>query len=90
MCERIKRWSKRKRQEKIAKRGSCCEFCGNTENLQFAHIFETELNGRGRGQWKRTLDLLRNPDAYVLSCDTCHKKLDKELDSDKDGQDYWF
>jgi hypothetical protein len=90
LYERIKRWSKRKRHEKIIERGSCCEFCFSIENLQFAHIKSTGLKGCGRGQWKRTLDLLMHPDSYVLSCDKCHKILDKELSSDKDGQDYWF
>jgi hypothetical protein len=90
MPKKIKRWSKRKRLEKIVERGSCCELCYDIENLEFAHIFSTSLNGQGRGQWKRTLDLLTNPEAYLLLCKNCHTKLDKELDSDKDGQDYWF
>lgn len=55
-----------------------CEECGarhaNKRPLQFAHIRPTGLNGRGRGQTQRFMDIMRNPDAYLLLCGCCHRK----------------
>jgi hypothetical protein len=63
-------------------RGDRCENCGvkgktNKEgipSLEFAHIKPTGLNGRGRGQTQRVLDIERHPDAYRLLCKECHRR----------------
>lgn len=50
--------------------------CGRRSGLQFAHIRPTRLVGRSRGQKKRYLDIVRNPECYVLLCRDHHALLD--------------
>ena len=61
-------------------RGNKCESCEEPErwtkgkcNLQFAHVKPTGLNGVGRGQTQRYLDIKRNPGSYKLLCAGCHR-----------------
>lgn len=60
----------RKREMLVFLYGSKCQYpnCEETQNLEFAHITPTELNGRGRGQKERIRDIIKNPLSYVLSC----------------------
>lgn len=48
--------------------GGKCWNCGTVENLQFAHIKDTELNGKGRGRKERYYDILNHPTHYALLC----------------------
>jgi hypothetical protein len=59
--------------------GDKCSFCGSKENLEYAHLEQTELVGRGRGRKERYYDIKKNPDSYVLLCVVCHKTLDTVL-----------
>lgn len=56
--------------------GGRCKCCGSTLSLQFAHIKETGLSGRGRGKSRRYYDIKKHPDCYALLCEKCHKLLD--------------
>lgn len=58
-----------------AARGNACECgCGRTERLEFAHLRETKVFGRGRGRADRYHDIRRNPDAYALLAKVCHQR----------------
>lgn len=56
--------------------GDCCAWCKSEIDLEFAHLRETEVKGRSRGQTRRLLDVQRNPDAYTLLCRRCHSIFD--------------
>ena len=61
--------------------GGFCQNCGKRnykDNLEFAHIKPTDLNGRGRGRKERYYDIKNNKDHYKLLCKSCHKELDKK------------
>ncbi len=72
----------RVRSKLIAGRGGSCEGlpgearCESTEELEFAHVAPTELNGRGRGYPQRVKDVRDHPAAYRLLCKACHWFLD--------------
>jgi hypothetical protein len=53
-----------------------CYFCQSTKDLEFAHITETNLSGRGRGRKERYYDVIKNPNSYLLLCKECHTKMD--------------
>ena len=53
-------------------RGNQCVFCGERENLDFAHLRPTGLRGKGRGMDARATDIRKNPDDYILLCHKCH------------------
>lgn len=53
--------------------GGACSFCYTQEDLQFAHVHKTDLNGRGRGRKERYYDILNNPECYRLLCRDCHQ-----------------
>ena len=76
MADKNHGWHRKKRFEEIDSRGGKCEECGDDNDLEFAHIRPTGLNGKGRGYNERVLDVLRNPDAYRLLCKRCHKRFD--------------
>lgn len=59
-------------------RGNQCRRCGSRLKLEFAHVKETKLRGRSRGQMHRYCDIKRNPDAYELLCWNCHREFDKK------------
>jgi hypothetical protein len=74
----IGRWLKRKFDElREVVFGGKCIFCGNNDDLQFAHIRETEVRGWGRGKMVRYYDIINHKDDYRLMCKDCHKKFDK-------------
>lgn len=50
--------------------------CWQTHGLEFAHIKDTGLNGRGRGLPQRYHDIKKHSDAYILVCRHCHQKAD--------------
>lgn len=62
----------------IEEYGGKCNACGDTDELEFAHIRPTGLNGCGRGKSRRLRDVLAHPDAYLLLCVECHEALDGE------------
>lgn len=68
----------RSMQELRDARGDKCRRCGSRSKLEFAHVKETGLNGRGRGQMHRYGDIKRNPDAYELLCWDCHREFDRK------------
>ncbi len=67
-------WHKAARRRLIASRGGKCERCGGPPPFQFHHVKPTGLNGQGRGYNRRVLDVLNNPDAYVMLCEECHRR----------------
>jgi hypothetical protein len=73
----IGRWLKRKFDELREEFGGKCIFCPSKENLQFAHIRETGLNGWGRGKKVRYYDIVNHKEDYRLMCKDCHHKFDK-------------
>jgi hypothetical protein len=52
--------------------GGRCVICGSAEQLDFAHIKETNFFGGGRGQSRRYHDVKQHPECYVLACRDCH------------------
>lgn len=52
-----------------------CPYQGN--EMEFAHIKETGLNGRGRGRSSRYYDIKNNPDSYFLCCHEKHVEIDR-------------
>jgi len=54
--------------------GAFCWLCEEeTKVLEFHHLKETKLNGRGRGRKERYYDILKNPNCYFPTCKECHK-----------------
>jgi hypothetical protein len=70
-------WYRLKRLQLIQEFGGACQECGSTEDLEFAHRTMTGVQGLGRGRNARTLDVMRNPEAYMLICKRCHLRLDR-------------
>lgn len=59
--------------------GTCWkEECGenNPERLEFAHILDTPVMGRGRGRKERYFDIKKNPESYALFCKYHHEEYD--------------
>lgn len=48
--------------------------CRAVNDLEFSHLKPTGLNGRGRGQTQRYLDIERNPDCYEPVCKKHHDR----------------
>lgn len=78
MANRMNEWIKSARERLIIQRGGKCVECGRTDHLEFAHLQETGLKGRGRGRKERYYDVVKNPDAYVLLDKGCHRRLDAQ------------
>lgn len=57
---------------------SKCVDCGSNEDIQFAHINPTKLNGMGRGRNARYYDIIKHPEDYRPKCKECHRKFDNE------------
>ena len=64
-------------------RGKRCHFCGcYVQYGEFAHKIhystkrKQKLKSMGRGKNSRVIDIIRNPDIYILSCHDCHKDYD--------------
>jgi hypothetical protein len=61
--------------QKALRGGKCqIEKCRAKKNLEFHHIKETNLKGRGRGLVNRAIDIKKNPDHYILVCRKHHVK----------------
>lgn len=58
--------------------GNKCQFpeCHETENLEFAHLYETKLSGEGRGRKERYYDIINNIGKYMLLCKEHNQLLD--------------
>lgn len=56
--------------------GGVCKTCGETQDLEFAHMEPTECVGKGRGFNNRVMDVEQHPEAYTLLCTVCHDLLD--------------
>ena len=72
-------WIVKKRGELVESWGGRCTWpdCEETEDLEFAHVRDTDLNGRGRGRHERYYDILNNPKSYRLVCWTHHRLMDE-------------
>jgi len=71
--ERNQRYRSRLRDRCIELLGGRCRRCRSTQHVEFAHIKETPLRGRGRGLDRRYRDILKHPDCYVPMCHGCHR-----------------
>lgn len=58
--------------------GGCCEECGSTRHLEFAHKEATTVTGMSRGINARYLDIKKHPERYRLLCQHCHRRYDGE------------
>ena len=59
-----------------------CALCGVPDvrsNLEFAHVRETGLIGRGRGRKERYYDIVNNLDCYRLMHHDCHTYYDSVM-----------
>lgn len=74
--DRQRRYIQRLKARLLEMFGNRCQDCGDTYNLQFAHVMPTGLDGPGRGMRKRLMDVYRNPLHYNLLCKDCHDELD--------------
>ena len=74
-------WYKGKMAELRKERGGRCllglAHCSETKRLEFAHVKETGLKGRGRGRAERYRDIKANPECYILACRSCHLRADE-------------
>lgn len=69
----------RRRRRLIQIFGGKCQECGTDEaQLEFAHVQETDVSGRGRGQEMRLRDIEQHPHCYRLLCITCHAEFDAQ------------
>ncbi len=59
--------------------GDRCMTCESEENLEFAHVFPTDLTGRSRGRKERYYDIKNNKECYVLLCRDCHIERDRRI-----------
>ena len=79
MTNRINKWIKKKIVELREAMGGRCSnlLCPTpTENLEFAHIEPTGIEGWGRGRKERYYDVIKHPDCYILLCKGCHRLFD--------------
>lgn len=56
--------------------GGKCSECGQTWDLEFAHVRITGVSGMGRGKWKRFYDIKHHPESYRLLCQPHHAAFD--------------
>ena len=56
-------------------------------NLEFAHIFPTQVKGRGRGRKERIYDVSKNPGSYAYVCKYHHIILDEVGEMIKNGRE---
>jgi len=71
-------WYRRRREKLVQEYGGECERCRSKERLEFAHLMNTPLSGRGRGYNNRVLDVIRYPECYILLCNVCHRQMDNQ------------
>jgi len=77
------RWHKYyrpKRLKLIREFGGHCTYdtCNSTSDLEFGHVRRTSLSGKGRGSYRRLMDVMKNFHAYKLMCRRCHRIYDIE------------
>ena len=77
MTNQSNRWIVKAFKELRKEFGNECQVCGDKENLEFAHVRKTELEGKGRGRKERYYDIKNNKDCYMLLCKACHKSMDR-------------
>lgn len=68
MTNESNKYIKRLKKKLLRQFGGKCVVCGTTDNLEFAHVKPTNLNGVGRGRKERYYDILKNPKCYALTC----------------------
>lgn len=74
--------AKKMRENFLSWLGNSCSVPGcQADDLHFAHLEKTEVNGRGRGSYKRMNDVRHNFGAYILLCEEHHKIFDSEIDA---------
>jgi len=76
VANRANEYVKRRWMELIEEYGGECQDCGKRYDLEFAHLGETGLKGKGRGKNRRLFNILHNRDLYRLLCMDCHDILD--------------
>src|SRR2546427_384454 len=59
-----------------------CGRCGTHILIEFAHLTETKVNGKGRGRKERFYDILKHPEAYAPLCHEHHEMFDAKLFGD--------
>lgn len=74
--EQVRAYRERLRQRAYQAVGASCKLCGDRSAVEFCHIVATGLRGSGRGQYRRWLDVVRNPDCYLPMCRFCHEIYD--------------
>lgn len=72
-------WIRKSRKKLIQDYGGKCSKCKSIFNLEFAHVSQTKLFGRGRGRKERYYDIINNPTKYILLCNKCHYLRDKPI-----------
>ena len=56
-------------------------------NLEFAHIFPTDVQGRGRGRKERIYNISKNPGSYAYMCKPHHVMLDQVRTAIDEGRE---
>ncbi len=74
MTNYVNKWIVVKLEELRQSYGGKCSECDSILDLEFHHVKETGLSGRGRGRKERYYDIKNNPDSYTLLCEDCHKE----------------
>ena len=79
VCD-YKQWYNNKRRRYIYLKGNCCTrcLCHEYDQLELAHIKDTNLSGEGRGSHNRLRDYRNNPDCYIILCKKCHIEYDAQ------------
>ena len=80
MSKRFIKWIKNKI-EVVKSIYRICPICHeeNDINSEFAHVKDTDINGRGRGRIERKYDVLKNVDCYRFMHKECHIYYDNVL-----------
>jgi len=76
LLKRQNRWINKKFNELKNIYGNKCMNCGSNNNLEFAHVKNTNFNGKGRGKAHRYYNIVKNLDCYRLWCNDCHNEYD--------------
>ncbi len=74
--EHVKDYKRRLKEALLFMFGNECCFCQTTENLEFSHKTPDEMNGMGRGSYKRYIYIKNNPERFLLLCHDCHVEFD--------------
>ena len=74
--ERVKQYKNSLRDALKFMFGNECCFCGATDELEMAHKKEDDMNGMGRGSYKRYIHIKNHPQRFLLLCHDCHTEFD--------------